>query len=141
MNQLRHTHESLHTLFAELLSSYQGRLTDSGKSALLEELEARLTGQVMNRTQDMITDALMLANSSRAAVAGAQQRAGLAIITFGGVLVLVVGVTLFLAVRSISRPLAQLSESAPSWRPFSDEVIAVSGGRRLTSCAGRARWH
>jgi methyl-accepting chemotaxis protein len=110
MDQLRQTLETLHTLFAELLSSYQGRITDSGRSALLEELEARLTGQVMNRTQDMITDALMLANRSRAAVAGAQERAGLAIIAFGGVLVLVVGVTLFLAVRSISRPLAQLQQ-------------------------------
>jgi multidrug efflux pump subunit AcrB len=84
MDQLRQTLETLHTLFAELLSSYQGRITDSGRSALLEELEARLTGQVMNRTQDMITDALMLANRSRAAVAGAQERAGLAIIAFGG---------------------------------------------------------
>jgi hypothetical protein len=54
MNRLRQTHGSLPTLFIELLSSYQGRVTDEGKSALLEELEARLTGQMMNRTQDMI---------------------------------------------------------------------------------------
>jgi methyl-accepting chemotaxis protein len=110
MERLRDTHESLHTLFTELLSSYQGRLTDKGKSALLEELEARLTGQMMNRTQDMIGDALMLANRSRAEVVGAQVRAGLAIIAFGGVLVLVIGVTLFLAVRSVIRPLAKLRE-------------------------------
>jgi hypothetical protein len=82
MDRLRHTHESLRTLFSELLSSYQGRATDRGKSALLEELEARLTGQMMNRTQDMISDALMLANRSRVEVIGAQGRAGLAIIAF-----------------------------------------------------------
>src|SRR5215813_4043412 len=110
MNRLRHTHESLHTLFTELLSSYQGRAADKGKTAVLEELEARLTGQMMNRTQDMIAEALMLADRSRAEVVGAQGRAGLAIIAFGGVLVLVIGVTLFLTVRSVTRPLAKLRE-------------------------------
>jgi hypothetical protein len=85
MDRLRHTHESLRTLFSELLSSYQGRATDRGKSALLEELEARLTGQMMNRTQDMISDALMLANRSHMEVVGAQGRGGLAINAFGGV--------------------------------------------------------
>jgi methyl-accepting chemotaxis protein len=110
MDRLRDTHGSLLTLFTELLSSYQGRVTDRAKSALLEELEARLTGQMMNRTQDMISDALMLANRSRAEVIGAQGRAGLAIIAFGGVLALVIGVTLFLAVKSVTRPLAKLRE-------------------------------
>jgi methyl-accepting chemotaxis protein len=110
MERLRHTHESLPTLFTELLSSYQDRVIDKGKSALLEELQTRLTGQMMNRTQDMIGDALALANRSRAQVVGAQERAGLAIIAFGGVLVCVIGVTLFLAVRSVSRPLAKLRE-------------------------------
>jgi methyl-accepting chemotaxis protein len=110
MNKLRQTHESLHTLFAELISSYQGRVAGMEKSALLEELEARLAGQMMNRTQDMISDALMLANRSRAEVVGAQGRAGLAVIAFGGVLVLVIGVTLFLALRSVTGPLAKLRE-------------------------------
>jgi methyl-accepting chemotaxis protein len=110
MDRLRHTHESLHTLFTELLSSYQDRVTDKGKNPVLEELETRLTGQMMNRTQDMISEALMLANGSRAEVVSAQRRAGLAIIAFGGVLVFVIGVTLFLAVRSITRPLAKLRE-------------------------------
>jgi HAMP domain-containing protein len=110
MERLHHTHESLPTLFTELLSSYQDRVTDKGKSALLEELQTRLMGQMMNRTQDMIGDALTLANRSRAQVVGAQERAGFAIIAFGGVLVCVIGVTLFLAVRSVSRPLAKLRE-------------------------------
>ncbi|MGH8069639.1 MAG: methyl-accepting chemotaxis protein [Candidatus Entotheonellia bacterium] len=110
IERLRDTHESLHTLFTELLSSYQGRVTDRGKSALFEELEARLTGQMMNRTQDMISDALILANRSRAEVVSAQERAGLAIIAFGGVLVLVIGGTLFLTIKSVTRPLAKLRE-------------------------------
>jgi methyl-accepting chemotaxis protein len=110
MHRLHQTHESLNNLFTELLSSYQDRLTDTGRSPLLEELEARLTGQMMNRTQDMISDASQLANRSRVEVAGAQSRAGLAIIAFGGVLVLVIGVTLSLTVRSVTRPLAKLRE-------------------------------
>ena len=110
MDRLRDTHETLQTLFSELRSSYQGRGTDKGKTAVLEELEARLTGQMMNRTQDMIADALMLANRSRAEVVSAQGRAGLAILVFGGVLVSVIGVTLFLTVRSVTKPLAKLRE-------------------------------
>jgi methyl-accepting chemotaxis protein len=110
MIRLRDTHGTLHTLFTELLSSYQGRATDKGKTAVLEELEARLTGQMMNRTQDMIADALMLANRSRGEVVGAQGRAGLAIIASGGVLVLVIGVTLFLTVKRVTKPLAKLRE-------------------------------
>jgi methyl-accepting chemotaxis protein len=110
MDRLRDTHEDLHTLFTELLSSYQELVTDKGKSALLDELEARLTGQMMNRTQDMISEALRLASRSRAEVVGAQERAWLVLMTFGGVLVLVIGVTLFLTVRSITRPLANLRD-------------------------------
>jgi methyl-accepting chemotaxis protein len=110
MNRLRQTHETLHILFTELLSSYQGRAIDKGKTAVFEELETRLTGQMMNRTQDMIADALMLANISRAEVVRAQGKAGLAIIAFGGVLVLVIAVTLFLTVRSVTKPLAKLRE-------------------------------
>lgn len=110
MDRLRETHASLHSLFTDLLSSYQDRVIDTGKSTLLEELEARLTGQMMNRTQDMIADALVLANRSREEVVRAQERAGVAIIAFGGVLVSVIGITLFLTVRSVTRPLATLRE-------------------------------
>jgi len=110
MDRLRETHASLHSLFTDLLSSYQDRVIDTGKSPLLEELEARLTGQMMNRTQDMIADALVLANRSRQEVVRAQERAGVAIIAFGGVLVLVIGITLFLTVGSVTRPLAKLRE-------------------------------
>jgi methyl-accepting chemotaxis protein len=110
MARLRQAHDSLQALFSELLSSYQGRRTDAGKTALLEELEARLTGQMMNRTQDMISDALTLATRSRAEVVDALGTASLAIIAFGSVLVVVVGITLFLTVRNVTRPLARLRE-------------------------------
>src|SRR5262245_32917094 len=49
MERLRDRHESLDDVFSELVSSYQSRVIDRGKSALFEELEARLTGLMMNR--------------------------------------------------------------------------------------------
>lgn len=112
MNRLGQDHDSLHTLFIQLVTNYQDRKTDKGKSAIIEEMDARLTGQMLNKAQAMISDALSLADRSRAEVAGAQRRVALAVLAFGSVLVLVIAATLLLTVRSITRPLAKLREGA-----------------------------
>jgi methyl-accepting chemotaxis protein len=108
--ELRHTQESVHTLFMQLVTSYQERATSTGKSAILEELESRLTGQIAKRIQVMITDTLSLAERSRQGVLAAQQRASVAVVLFGGMIVLVMVALLFLTFRSVLRPLAQLRE-------------------------------
>jgi methyl-accepting chemotaxis protein len=110
IERLRHTHERLHTIFTELLSSYQDQTKDGGDEAMLEELDTRLTGQMINSTQNMLSEARLLATRSRAEVVRAQERAGLAILAFGGVLVVIIGGTLFLTVRSVTRPLAKLRQ-------------------------------
>jgi signal transduction histidine kinase len=110
MDELRHTHESIGTLFPQLVMSHQERQSNKGKSAVLEELESRLAGQIMNKTQAMLSDALSLSRQSRAGVLEAQHRVRVAVTTFGGIGVVVIVSTLFLTLKSVTRPLAKLRE-------------------------------
>jgi methyl-accepting chemotaxis protein len=110
MDRLRHTHESVGTLFPQLITSHQERQSDTGKGAVLEELESRLIGQITNKTQAMIADALSLSHQSRTGVLEAHHRASGAVTAFGGIVVLVIVSTLFLTIRSVTRPLVKLRE-------------------------------
>ncbi|MES2105702.1 MAG: response regulator [Pseudomonadota bacterium] len=107
---LRHTHESVDKLFSVLVANHGELLRDQGKREVLEELESRLSGQITNKTQGMISDALNLSEQSRNGVLDAQQRANIAVVTFGGIVMLVVAATIFITVRSVTRPLDKLRE-------------------------------
>ncbi len=107
---LRHTHESVDKLFSVLVANHGELLHDQGKREVLEELESRLSGQITNKTQGMISDALNLSEQSRNGVLDAQQRANIAVVTFGGIVMLVVAATIFITVRSVTRPLDKLRE-------------------------------
>jgi signal transduction histidine kinase/CheY-like chemotaxis protein/HAMP domain-containing protein len=107
---LRQTHESVNKLFVQLVTTHQDREAGKEQSPVLGELEARLTGQIMNRTQAKISDALSLSEQSRAGVLAAQQRASVAVVVFGGIVALVIAATLFLILKSVIWPLAKLRE-------------------------------
>ncbi len=107
---LRHTHDSVSTLFAQLVTNHHNREHHREHSAALTELETRLTGQITNKTQTMISDAEGLAERSRAGVLEAQQRARFAVVSSGGIVVLAVAAMLLLTLRSVTRPLAHLRE-------------------------------
>jgi signal transduction histidine kinase len=110
MDGLRHTHESIGSLFSQLITSHQERQSNKSKGAVLEELENRLTGQITNKKQAMLSDALSLARQSRVGVLEAQHRVSVAVMVFGGIVVCVIVSTLFLTLRSVTRPLAKLRE-------------------------------
>ena len=107
---LRHAQQGVNTLFKELVTNHQNREIEKGKSAVLQELENQLTGQIMNKTQVMISNALSLSDRSRAGVLDAQQRASVAVVAFGGAMVFVISAMLFLTLRSVTGPLARLRE-------------------------------
>ncbi|ABE44384.1 methyl-accepting chemotaxis protein [Polaromonas sp. JS666] len=110
IEDLRHTHQGVNTLFTELAANQQNREAEKGKGAILKDLESRLTGQIMNKAQAMISGALSLSDRSRTGVLDAQQRTSAAVVTFGGVVVFVIAATLFLALGSVTRPLEKLRE-------------------------------
>ncbi len=110
LQALRQTHTSVDNLFGQLVANYAEVQHDRQKTAVLEELESRLSGQIANKSQAMISDALSLSERSRTGVIDAQQRANGAVIGFGGTVVCVIALTMWITLRSVIRPLAQLRE-------------------------------
>ncbi|HSV51294.1 MAG TPA: ATP-binding protein [Burkholderiaceae bacterium] len=104
------THTSVDLLFSQLVVNQHERQAATQPSQILEELDSRLTGQIANQTQAMISDALRLSERSRAGVLKAQQRASVAVVAFGGMVLLVIALTIFLVLRSVTRPLARLRD-------------------------------
>jgi signal transduction histidine kinase/ActR/RegA family two-component response regulator/HAMP domain-containing protein len=98
-------------LFSEL-RGLQGELqAEPHKQALLLELQARLTGQLMNRSQDMIADAEDLARISRAHILAVQQQSVLVTSLLGALILVVVMGAMLLTIRSVASPLARLSKA------------------------------
>jgi signal transduction histidine kinase len=110
MDRLRSTQERVGSLFPQLVTNHQERQSDKGKGEVLEDLDSMLTGQITNKTQAMLSDALRLSHQSRAGVLEAQHRVNVAVMAFGGIVVCVIVSTLFLTLRSVTRPLAKLCE-------------------------------
>ncbi|MES2069621.1 MAG: response regulator [Pseudomonadota bacterium] len=107
---LQHTQQSVDKLFGLLVDNHQELLLDKQKREVLEELESRLSGQITNKTQSMISDALNLSEQSRKGVLDAQQQANIAVVSFSGIVMLVVAATIFITLRSVTRPLEKLRE-------------------------------
>ncbi len=110
ISELRSGNENIAQLFALLVGNHLELMKEKDKAEILEELESRLLGQITNKTQAMISDALSLSEQSRIGALNAQQRAFNAVILFGGIVVLVVTVTIYITLRSVSRPLEKLRE-------------------------------
>lgn len=110
ISELRNANENIEKLFTLLVNNHYELLRERDKAEILEELESRLLGQITNKTQAMISAALNLSGQSRIGALNAQQRAFNAVILFGGIVVLVVTVTIYITLRSVSRPLEKLRE-------------------------------
>ena len=108
--QMIHEHEAVSNLFALSVSNHQDFDLASEKAEILTELESRLSGQIMNKTQSMISEAIDLSERSRNSVLAAQSKANLAVVLFGGVVIAVITLTIFVTLRSVTRPLARLRE-------------------------------
>jgi signal transduction histidine kinase/ActR/RegA family two-component response regulator/HAMP domain-containing protein len=110
IDNLRHTHESVGILFSQLVADYKDSASTKVANEVLEELQARLVGQITNKTQVMISDALSLSERSRTGVLVAQRWASAAVATFAGVVVLVITAVMYLMLRSVVEPLEKLRE-------------------------------
>ncbi|MET3133143.1 signal transduction histidine kinase/HAMP domain-containing protein/ActR/RegA family two-component response regulator [Oxalobacteraceae bacterium GrIS 1.11] len=110
IGELRHNLERVDAMFGVLVSNRKDLERDQARVGVLEELETRLSGQITNNTQAMISAALNLSERSRAAVLDAQRRANATVAAFGGMVVLVVAMIIFITLRSVTRPLAKLRE-------------------------------
>ncbi|MDR7379345.1 signal transduction histidine kinase/ActR/RegA family two-component response regulator [Rhodoferax ferrireducens] len=107
---LRRNQEDLQKLFGLLVANRHALENEQGRAEVLKELESRLSGQISNKTQAMISDALLLSELSRKAVLDAQQRANVAVIAFGLLVMLAVAATIFITLKSVTQPLEKLRE-------------------------------
>lgn len=98
--------------FSELVLVRQELRGDPEKTEVLRQLEARLFGQLMSRTQDMISDAEELARRSRQGVLEAQQNASMVAAGLGLLLALTVLGALAITIRSVANPLERLRRGA-----------------------------
>lgn len=110
IGDLRRNQEDVGRLFGLLVANRHELENDQGRREILEELESRLSGQISNKTQAMISDALVLSERSRNAVLDAQHRANVTVIAFGLLVVLAIAFTIFITLRSVTRPLERLRE-------------------------------
>ncbi|XLZ70763.1 ATP-binding protein [Massilia sp. SR12] len=98
--------------FTELVLVRQELRGDPEKVEVLRQLEARLFGQLMSRTQVMISDAEELARRSRQGVLEAQQNASMVAASLGLLLALTVLGALAMTIRSVAHPLERLRHGA-----------------------------
>ncbi|MYN03088.1 response regulator [Pseudoduganella sp. DS3] len=98
--------------FSELVLVRQELRGDPEKAEVLRQLEARLFGQLMSRTQVMISDADELARRSRQGVLEAQQDASIVAAGLGLMLALTVLGALAMTIRSVAHPLERLRHGA-----------------------------
>ena len=111
MADIRERHQSLASLFGEL-QGLQGELARlPERRAILLELEARLSGQMINRAQSMMSDAEDLARLSRANILAAQSNLVAAGALLGGLVLVVVIGAMGLTLRSVSKPLSRLHQA------------------------------
>jgi signal transduction histidine kinase/ActR/RegA family two-component response regulator/HAMP domain-containing protein len=107
---LRHTRDSASKLFSLLVANHENPELNPQKRAVFDELESRVIGQISNKMQSMITDALSLSERSRQGVLAAQQREIVGVVTFGGMVLFVIAASTLITLRSLVRPLDTLRE-------------------------------
>ncbi|MES2152061.1 MAG: ATP-binding protein [Pseudomonadota bacterium] len=107
---LRTTHDSVAKLFELLVTTRELPPGGPQHDPVAEELASRLTGQISSKTQSMIADALSLSERSRQGVLNAQQREIGALASFGVCVLLLIGASTALTLRSLVRPLERLRE-------------------------------
>ncbi|MRV75291.1 HAMP domain-containing protein [Duganella sp. FT92W] len=93
-----------------VLSAPRSYTRNGAEQAVAAEFEARLSGQITNRMQGMIADAMRLSAASREGVLVAQRQEQAAMLGFGGLVMLVVAATAWLGYRSVVQSLQRLRE-------------------------------
>ena len=98
------------TLFDLFVANHRELGQDPRRREVLGELESRLSGQIMGKVQGMISDAMRLSELSRQGVLDAQQRANVAVMLFGGMIIALVAGLIYFTITSVTGPLEKLRQ-------------------------------
>lgn len=110
LHRIRQNHESIGSLFSQLVRNFASRGKSTSDTTLSRELEERLAGQMLTKLQAMASDAFRLAEASHSQVATAQARAGPLVMVFTVILSGLIAAVSFMIHRSVVRPIAKLHE-------------------------------
>lgn len=97
-------------LFELFVANHRELGQDPQRREVLGELESRLSGQIMGKVQGMISDAMRLSELSRQGVLDAQQRANVAVMLFGGMIIALVAGLIYFTMTSVTGPLEKLRQ-------------------------------
>src|SRR4051794_25619510 len=87
--RLRKANDVVASLFSQVVENQPPNTSRDSNITLVQELEDRLTGQVMIRLEAMISDASTLSEQSREGVLKAQGREGMAVAIFSALMLLI----------------------------------------------------
>lgn len=110
LRQLQGDLAGLGALFELFVANHRELGQDPQRREVLVELESRLSGQIMGRVQGMISDAMRLSELSRQGVLDAQQRANVAVMLFGGMIIALVAGLIYFTMTSVTGPLEKLRQ-------------------------------
>lgn len=110
LRQLQGDLAGVGALFELFVANHRELGQDPQRREVLVELESRLSGQIMGRVQGMISDAMRLSELSRQGVLDAQQRANVAVMLFGGVIIALVAGLIYFTMTSVTGPLEKLRQ-------------------------------
>ena len=108
LGRIQQNHEGIKALFAQLVKNYERHGNSKKKIAL--ELEERLVGQLLVKSQAMGSDAFQLSVQSQAMIVAAQQRATSLITVFIILIIAIMAAVSFMFSRSVANPIRKLHE-------------------------------
>lgn len=100
-------HEDIKALFSQLVSIYERH---GNRREILNELQERVIGQMLVKSQAMVSSAFQLTQASHADIDVAQKRITLLLMLFIIIIATVMVATSFLVRRSIIKPIIKLHE-------------------------------
>nr|WP_202414173.1 ATP-binding protein [Duganella flavida] len=108
LDSVRQRLRSIGNIFNELQGLQAELEREPARREILLELEARLSGLIMNRAQNMMSDAETLAQINRKNILAAQSNSMVAGAALGGLILIVVLGAMGLTIRSVTVPLSRL---------------------------------
>jgi len=109
---IRENHESSQAIFSELVTTFEMQASGTEEIAKSQALGEGLTAQLLLKSQEMVSAASQLAETSRKEIETAQKRAGVFVVVFL-VIMAVFGIAMLLLLsRKVLRPITQLQRGA-----------------------------
>ena len=129
LDTIRENHVNSQAIFSELITTFEMEASGSEEDAKSQALEAGLTAQLLLKSQEMVSAASQLAETSRTEIETAQKRAAVFVVAFL-VIMAVFGIAMLMLLnRKVLKPITQLQRGA--------EIIGEGDLDYRTSIASR----